>query len=1010
MSRFVNNHLFYRKQELCHANSGNDTFFVARGIIVEDDKGRREVKQYTSFSNYQAYAEFIKDIPPKERNFYEQIKANTPCWEYYDIDDWADKSITPKQLYNSFLDYRIKWGRSEDIDVASSRADFTVLDSSKYNSDGELIKGSLHILSQNVSFPNTETHKEFVQNFVKSLPSDFPKLDHSVYSRNRVFRLENNTKTGEYRPLKKPSWLPDVKMYRTTPIPYLITVDVDPSKMWTISPEVLEERRRIKEERKQALAKLPKVEGLEGIFSDIVDSIRESKHPKCDSENPNSLNYKNWVPFAFAVLSALGVDFLEKQWDVIYNLYRHASDSNSRSQFTSIANTATDIIDTTSLLWWAKPLNKFQTEHPEHCAVLFNFELPQDVEYTECKNLEVNGFSSVSYIDLLNEYDTVFVKGNMGCGKTEKIRSLVPLYTNIVFVSSKKSLAYHFSKNYPEFVLYDDSDVKGTIDIEKHHKVIIQVDSIKRLIGQVHLLIVDEMLDLTSQLLSSINKTDSLIAFEDYVASSHKRLIMDANLDRIDFFSLLVKLETSIFVKDSKIYHTSKTIIEHDDPNQFTLDILEISDGRMFVPSDSKTFISSTSELYIKKYPERKVLVLTSDSNYKDRQQDWDDYDVIFCSPTITAGVSHKTKIDHVYGYYTKRSINAWSATQQLLRCRNWSQAHIYFGKVGKPDNETPMSDDLLEKYIDRRFSTNIEEFQGLKINRIKKTIEKNFTYYMYLENLKRKKRSQNFFRYYFLKIMGEHGIKLDDTIPTIYSHTDESVKEFKTERQLIETEAHNELIGNMLHIAINSPEPSEADKANFKARKFDRIHKPRLEVMYMNEVYGACPKTHDGIETYIGRKKHYKNICRVVQNLDSQTELDGSNYSHLDIKEQNDIQRRTLGQMIIKGAGFTGLLDKRTIAISSEMGEFVRKNADKIQTIFNSHKKVTLENDKTLMTFVNSKLDEVFGVRLKSKDKQIKGVRSKVYIIEGMDIWSEVQGGEKPCITDKLQPLLRGK
>jgi hypothetical protein len=1007
MSRFVNNHLFYRKQELCHANSGNDTFFVARGVINREG---REVKQYTSFLNYQAYAEFIKGVPPKERNFYEQIKADTPCWEYYDIDDWADKSITPKQLYNSFLDYRIKWGSSEDIDVESSRADFTVLDSSKYNSDGELVKGSLHILSQNVSFPNTETHKEFVQNFVQSLPSDFPKLDHSVYSRNRVFRLENNTKTGEYRPLKKPSWLPDVKMYRTTPVPYLITVDVDSSKMWNISPEVLEERRRLKEARKQALASLPKVEGLEGIFFDIVEYIREGKHPRCDSEITNCLNYANFYKFTMAVLSALGLDFLEKQWDTVFHLYRHADDSNLKSQFTSIANIATDEIDTTSLLWWAKPLKKFQIEHPEHCAVLSNFELPQDVEYTECKNLEVNGFSSVSYIDLLNEYDTVFVKGNMGCGKTEKIRSLVPLYKNIVFVSSKKSLAYHFSKNYPEFVLYDDSDMKGTIDIEQHHKVIIQVDSLKRLIGQVDLLIVDEMIDLTSQLLSSINKTDSIIAFEDYVASSHKRLIMDANLNRIDFFSLLVKLENSIFVKDSKIYHTSKTIIEHDDPNQFTLDILEISDGRMFVPSDSKTFISSTSELYIKKYPERKVLVLTSDSNYKDRQQDWDDYDVIFCSPTITAGVSHKTKIDHVYGYYTKRSINAWSATQQLLRCRNWSQAHIYFGKVGKPDNETPMSDDLLEKYIDRRFSTKIGEFQGLKINRIKKTIEKNFTYYMYLENLKRKKRSQNFFRYYFLKIMGEHGIKLDDTIPTIYAHTDESVKEFKTERKLIETEAHDTLISNMLHLAINSPEPTSEEVANFKARKFDRIHKPRLEVMYMNEVYGSCPKTHDGIETYIGKKKHYKNICRVVQNLDSQTELDGTNYSHLDIKEQNDIQRRTLGQMILKGAGFTGLLDKRTIAISSEMGEFVRKNADKIQTIFNSHKKVTLESNKNLMCFVNSKLEEVFGIKLVGKNKRTKGIDSKVYTIEGMDIWSEVQGEEKPCITDKLQPLLRGK
>ena len=45
-------------------------------------------------------------------------------------------------------------------------------------------------------------------------------------------------------------------------------------------------------------------------------------------------------------------------------------------------------------------------------------KLPQEVQYNECENIEINGFSSVSYIELLNKYDTVFVKGPMGAGKT----------------------------------------------------------------------------------------------------------------------------------------------------------------------------------------------------------------------------------------------------------------------------------------------------------------------------------------------------------------------------------------------------------------------------------------------------------------------------------------------------------------------------------------------------------------------------------------------------------------
>jgi hypothetical protein len=59
-------------------------------------------------------------------------------------------------------------------------------------------------------------------------------------------------------------------------------------------------------------------------------------------------------------------------------------------------------------------------------------------------------------------------------------------------------------------------------------------------------------------------------------------------------------------------------------------------------------------------------------------------------------------------------------------------------------------------------------------------------------------------------------------------------------------------------------------------------------------------------------------------------------------------------------------------------------------------------------MCFVNCKLEDVYGVKLDGKKKQVKGVRSQVYNITGMDLWTENQGEGKPCITNKLQSILR--
>jgi hypothetical protein len=679
-------------------------------------------------------------------------------------------------------------------------------------------------------------------------------------------------------------------------------------------------------------------------------------------------------------------------------------------------------------MYWAKPIPKFQEEHPEHCTALNNVKLPKDFKYAECKKININGFKRVSYIDLLNNHDTVFVRGNMGCGKTEKLSTVFPLYKKIVFISSKRSLAYDFKNKHPDFELYDDELLKQNlqIDLDLNNKVIIQIDSLNRLFGEVDLLIVDEFIDLSSQIQNSDNRKEAMDSFQVHLEFSNKRLIMDANLDRIDYFSHLIDMNNACFVVDTKKYHTNKHIYTYTDSylekaldgnqdkgqqaedfknarftkSQFIINLLKIDSGRLFVPSDSRRVITTTSKLYMDKYPDRKVLVLTSKTSKDDRRVDWSKYDVIFCSPTITAGVSHKDKIDNVYAYYTKRSISAWAATQQLLRCRNWEEAHIYFGTLGGK-TKIPIDDDEIENYINERFKTEITDFEGMKINRIKKCVEQNFSYYMYLENMKRMNRSKKFFKYYFIKIMTEHGI---ESTPVENLELDkEACVDIVTQQKNI-----NHMSKEALIEAITTAQPTKIDMNNFKARKFDCIDEAILECILMTETYGYCPTTTKEVQIYMDKRKQYRNICSTVQQKDVQYELSSDNYSALDIKDQNDIQRRLLCNSLLRSAGFNDLLDKNTIELSDNLGEFVRENTHKIQVLFNSHKEVALHDNKALMCFVNSKLRDVYGINITGKNRQKDKVRFKVYTIEGMDLWAENQGEGKPCIMNKLQPLLR--
>ena len=637
----------------------------------------------------------------------------------------------------------------------------------------------------------------------------------------------------------------------------------------------------------------------------------------------------------------------------------------------------------------------------------FDFEKLKDCIYEEPDTLPINGFQDIVYSDLFKNYNTLFVKANMGAGKTQGISECLKKHKRVLFVTCKKSLAYDTLNKFSSigFELYED--LEGTINLETHNKVICQIDSIHRIIGMCDLFIVDEFVDLTNQLLKSEKRTDSISAFIDYLSGSNKKLIMDANLDRVDYFSTLGLLDKSLYIKDFKKYHTDKTITFKSNEGFIRRGIIE-EKGRIFVCSDTRTFVVEMYNEYIKKYPERKALLLTKDSNKNDKRKDYGEYHAIFVSPTVTAGVSHTEKIDKVFAVYTKRTITAWSATQQMLRCRNWKKADVYLGVGDHDPNLPPITDDEVAQFIYNQWTHEIEDFQGFKINRLCNTFEKSFAYYLYHEDFKRKMRSRRFFAFYFKVIMKRHGItiKIDADKPT-----KEDIKEFTELKDKLKEMSEDRKIEFYKTIAEVEPTTEEIQK--YQNNDFETLPSEVYEYLHLQSTYGMVKKDIIWIKKMIdsNMKRNYKNL-ESFNEPKEQKQLDVNTINIRDLKDEKNKRKVIMCKMILSSAGYDG--DIRIIPegqykfLPSDFKDKIIERVEDIKTVFEMYKPVDLSEDRNLMNFVNQKLNTVFGVKLISKKFKVEGKHILKYTLEFNHNWSRnPDDTSEPCIYE-LQQMKR--
>lgn len=967
---------YYRQKDMIEAGkNANHTFFIASDHV---NARKVTVKKYASFPSYNEYITYRDSIPKAERTFFEIILEDAPCWEFYDIDDWKT-DLSPKELFNLFLDAREHFGQI--IGVSSYARDYTLLDSSKFDDEGNLIKGSLHILSRNVSFKNISSQKNFFKMFSRFLEthSEYSPLlsvdkgkvhglDKNVYTKNRCFRLEGCTKLGQERYLSRPKWHRSLFHQE-----FLITVDVDEQLFTDISEIVDKPNPKPKQKIRPKQVKTDQIISWFQYFS--LERVTD---------------YCDWQTFVWTCCK-LGIPH-----EIIHEISARAvnyDECSTDSMIEAFDNDKCNSTTGTFKYWLREDLNK--AGKPELYQQLVAPKRPKREKYDNGPVMKIKGFDGVDYASLLDTYDTLFIRANMGAGKSLSLRALfderIPAgqykYGKIIFVSSKRSLAFDFQKKNPDFMVYSDIKEK-TFSTTRHRRLICQVDSMHKVIGGCDLLILDEMIDLTDQMYNSCNSAMCIRALRMYIKHSKKVMCMDANLNRCDFIRDIEGRENSLFINDKKKYHNDKTVTINRDYRDLVKKLKTVDDTFYFC-SDNKKYLDKIHAQYVREHPGIKVIKITSESTDEEKREDLSEYTGVFVSPSITAGVSYCDERKYVFGLYQGQSISAHAGSQQLLRFRNWEHADLCFLKTSYSDS-FPLYDAELKPYVEYLLKNNISSLTeaNITINPICQSFEEDFNYYIYIDYLKRRFISKMFFRDEYLAILKEHGIKIiypkfeTDLSPKEIIEKAEKEREFeeitralKAEKEILDEEFYKKL--------------SEAESWQ------DTFHGQKM--YELTDIYDIKQQpTKKWLKTYYPLRNAYKNVILYKKEMETnQTPLNNVILSGELINSSIDRQKRTFVHAIFKTLGFTDIFADVTVPKDNmeRVRQILIEHEKPILTMLGRSQYPNIAHDPILFTFINDLVYSTFGFRLKTKRKQINKVKHQFLTNPIHTIFNEENG-----------------
>ncbi len=331
-------------------------------------------------------------------------------------------------------------------------------------------------------------------------------------------------------------------------------------------------------------------------------------------------------------------------------------------------------------------------------------------------NLRVNvGDLSSLDLSLMPQEGLIGVISAKGTGKTKLIAGLIGESDRVLSITHRIALGRNLCSRLGLTYRGDLDKVQGQYINEEGYTNrigscvdgLLGIDPAKFADGE---LVLDEVTQVVRHLLTSSTcardgKRPALLArFRELVRNAKRVICADADLDNatLNYLRELRGDNCPLFLLRNEFQSESYDcrFIAALDRTAIIAELLEAVEAlpagkALFVATDSKATSKSVNRLINQRFPEKRVLVLNSETSGGEFEREFmgtpdlvlerGDYDVIVCSPSVATGVSIECRgiVEAVYGIFAGVSSNDADISQSLSRVREPVQRIVWCATTG---------------------------------------------------------------------------------------------------------------------------------------------------------------------------------------------------------------------------------------------------------------------------------------------------------------------------------------
>lgn len=415
-----------------------------------------------------------------------------------------------------------------------------------------------------------------------------------------------------------------------------------------------------------------------------------------------------------------------------------------------------------------------------------------------------------------NDCPIKFIKANMKMGKTKECKKYLESLgdVTIVLVSFRRTFTAEMKANFDNFTSYEE--ITGPIDLNEHNRLIIQVESLHRIIPrstlQSYCLVLDEVESIWSQFSSGnfVNYYGSSAIFESLYKHSKVVIAMDAHLSpRTKRLSQLLvdkpiheyhnkhnrTISPYVFVNPGEWLTRFYSLLQ--DGNKIAVFTNTLTEAKKIakLASICINVDGVTTPLRVMCYNSETLESIKS-THFADVGKYWSQYDVIVCTPTISAGVSFEEKhFDYVFGYFGNHSCNVETCQQMIGRVRDVKEK-IYIYCENTYSGRYPTNIAEIKEYLSVRRDSAINDLaSAYSIGDLSYSYDvdynayyhEDFRYALTIENIAFDNHSRNGFRDHFVKLLKNCGYVIGE--PEIIIENPEVIAEYMGHATVISEE-----------------------------------------------------------------------------------------------------------------------------------------------------------------------------------------------------------------------------